>query len=152
MRTRRRRALHIASLGAEVTAWDIAPTAIHAARAAVASSRPHITFEVRDALDAGLQLAEPFDTWAEHTFFCALDPALRPRYVEAAARLLRPDGLLLGVFFIGDSRQGPPFAVTEPALRALLERHFRIERLAAATNSPGHWAGHEVMIVARAGQ
>lgn len=83
----------------------------------------------------------------EHTFFTALPPELRPRYVAAAERLLRPGGLILGLYLIGEEEGGPPFAVTEPQLRSLFAPAFEVVRLTPAANSPARWAGRERVAV-----
>ena len=44
-------------------------------------------------------LADSFDIIIEQTFFCALEPSLRPRYVEHMHNLLKPGGVLTGVLF-----------------------------------------------------
>jgi SAM-dependent methyltransferase len=142
-------ALYVAGLGAAVTGWDLAPTAIAAARVAVEARGLPATFEVRDALEPYPDALARFDTVVEHTFFCAISPMLRRRYVEAMADLLRPDGLLLGVFLLGDSSHGPPFGATASELRSVLGWRFDMERLEPAHNSPPRWSGRELCIVAR---
>ncbi len=144
-------ALAVAALGigkhdVDVTGWDIAPTAV----ASALERNLAVAFEVRDALDPAATLADAgrFDAWIEHTFFCAIPPDLRPRYVEQAARLLHPDGLLLGVFYIGDRAKGPPYGASEDELRRLFSAHFPSLQIAPTTNSTGMWAGQEVTLVA----
>jgi hypothetical protein len=100
---------------------------------------------MRDALDPEPGDAGTFDTWIEHTFFTALPPELRPRYIAAAAALLRPGGLILGVYLRGEEEGGPPFAVTERQLRALVAPAFRVVTLELAANSTGRWAGRALV-------
>lgn len=53
-----------------------------------------------------------YDLILEQTFFCALDPDLRPNYVEKMHDLLAPGGRLAGVLFdFPLSSAGPPLAV-----------------------------------------
>ena len=54
-------------------------------------------------------LTGEFDLIMEQTFFCALDPALRPAYIEKMYSLLRPGGKLTGLLFDRDFPDGPPF-------------------------------------------
>lgn len=136
-------ALYAAALGAEVTGWDLSPTAIAAAQARGLAA----TFAVRDALAPAPELAGTVDTVVEHTFFCALAPDLRPRYMAAAAGLLRPGGMLLGVFFIGDRLSGPPYGTTQEELRALAAPHFQVRQISPAAGSPGQWTGREVTVM-----
>ena len=68
----------------------------------------------------------PFDVVYERTFLCALP---RPRWPDWSARiamLVRPGGLLAGFFFFDDNERGPPFGISMPALRTLLEPAFRL--------------------------
>lgn len=71
-----------------------------------------------------------FDVVFEHTCFCAIDPAQRPRYVETIARLLKPGGQLLAIFFLNPDHheEGPPHGVTREELSVLFDPHFEIER------------------------
>ncbi len=138
-------ALYAASLGADVTGWDLSATAVAAARAEAKGRGLTATFVPRDALAPEAADLGAFDTWIEHTFFCALPPELRPRYIEAAAAILRPGGLLLGVFFVGDTAGGPPYGATIEDLGALFTPRFRPLRHVPATTSPGMWAGREVV-------
>lgn len=140
-------ALYAAELGADVTGWDLSATAIAAGRAAARTRGLGVAFAVRDALAPAPELAGTIDTVVEHTFFCALPLDVRPRYMAAAAQLLRPGGLLLGVFFIGDRHSGPPYGTTQDELRALAAPYFRVNQIKPAADSPGQWAGREVTVV-----
>lgn len=54
-----------------------------------------------------------YDRIIEQTFFCALDPQLRPQYVEHMHGLLAPGGKLVGVLFDSlPNPEGPPFGGT----------------------------------------
>jgi hypothetical protein len=80
-------------------------------------------YEVGDFLDPGWGPGMEYSGVWEHTCFCAIDPALRRRYAEAAAGLLGPGGILAGVFYLdphhpGESQDGPPFGVTAAELDA----------------------------------
>jgi SAM-dependent methyltransferase len=51
-----------------------------------------------------------YDLIVEQTFFCALEPGLRKRYVEKMASLLKPNGKLIGLLFqFPLTEAGPPF-------------------------------------------
>lgn len=123
----------LAARGHRVTGLDLAPAALELLRARLA---PAISARVEliagDVLDPPAALDGAFDGWVEHTCFCALDPELLPRYVAAAARLLRPGGLLVGAFLHFDRPGGPPYGTDPAALRALFEAAFAIEHLAPA--------------------
>ena len=61
----------------------------------------------------------------EHTCFCAIDPKERPAYVSAVAAGLKPDGFLLGIFYLNPQRtdtraaNGPPHGTTIQELESL---------------------------------
>lgn len=114
------RALAVA--GASVTGLDVAPSAVAAARQDGGGAR----FEVGDFME---WQDEPYDMVWEHTCFCAIDPARREAYAAAAARLVRPDGYLAGVFYLqpwdpGETPEPPPYATSCEEVDALLERDF----------------------------
>lgn len=139
-------ALYVATLGADVTGWDPAPSAIAAARAAAQRQGLPVAFDARDALAPAPGDVGAFDTWIEHTFFCALPPELHPRYAESAAAMVRPGGLLLGIFVLDGRPGGPPYSTTSADLLALCGPWFDLVSATPATNSPGMWAGRETML------
>ncbi|SFR49781.1 thiopurine S-methyltransferase [Robiginitalea myxolifaciens] len=90
----------------------------------------------------------PFDLILEHTFFCALPPALRSEYVRKMAALLAPDGKLAGLFFSFPlTEQGPPFGGSAAEYRALFSPYFEIKTLEQATNSIPPRMGNELFFI-----
>lgn len=73
------------------------------------------------------QLSEKhFDLIVEQTFFCALDPVLRPDYVRKMKELLKPGGKLVGLLFdFPLSEKGPPFGADEAEYLSLFSTHFQ---------------------------
>lgn len=68
-----------------------------------------------------------YDIMLEYTFFCAIDPALRPRYVETAAQLLKSGGRLIGLFFpLITDKEGPPFLVSREEVEKLFRPYFNV--------------------------
>jgi thiopurine S-methyltransferase len=68
----------------------------------------------------GLEHINKYDLMLEQTFFCAIHPTLRNSYVNLVFRILKPGGLLTGVFYETGEDDGPPFNTT----RAHILRHF----------------------------
>ena len=67
-----------------------------------------------------------YDIILEQTFFCALDPSLREKYVAKMHQLLAPGGKLVGVLFNREfEQQGPPFGGSGSAYKLLFEKHFK---------------------------
>ena len=154
-------AIALAERGAHVLAVDWSPSAI----AEVQTRSQRIaegvgSVEVSSGDFFALE-ARPVDSISEHTFFCAIDPSARPRYVERIKVWLKPGGYLFGNFFVlseDDARalprlsltssgDGPPFATTVSELRGLFASGFEELVLRPATRSepdrrPGmEWIG-----------
>uniref|UniRef100_M8C8U4 Methyltransferase domain-containing protein n=1 Tax=Aegilops tauschii TaxID=37682 RepID=M8C8U4_AEGTA len=56
---------------------------------------------------------EPFHLIFDYTFFCALDPSLRPAWAARMEELLRPDGELITLMYLPqDQDSGPPYNTT----------------------------------------
>ena len=94
-----------------------------------------------------LQPAPAFDLLVEQTFFCALDPALRPAYARQAARLLRPGGTLMGLLFDTEfAKAGPPFGGSRAEYEAYFAPYFDFRHFETATNSIKPRQGKELFI------
>lgn len=90
---------------------------------------------------------DTYDLIVEQTFFCALEPALRPDYVRHMHNLLRIGGKLCGVLFnMPLYTDHPPFGGHEKLYRELLGNTFQIEILEEAYNSIAPRAGNEIFI------
>jgi SAM-dependent methyltransferase len=88
-----------------------------------------------------------FDLLLEQTFFCAIDPSLRPKYVEHAAKLLRPNGKLAGLLFNRDfPDRNPPYGGSKAAYESLFRRHFDILQLEVSKHSIPERLGSELFI------
>ena len=90
---------------------------------------------------------ERYDLVMEQTFFCALDPALRPDYARHLNEVLAPKGRMAGLLFgVEFTEHGPPFGGTESEYRMLFEHHFDIIHLEPCTESIPPRAGRELFI------
>lgn len=90
-----------------------------------------------------------YDRIVEQTFFCALDPGLRPRYVERMHALLHPGGQLIGVLFDDPlNADKPPFGGSTAEYRRLFTPFFPTVSLTPCYNSIPPRAGREVWIQA----
>ncbi len=125
-----------------VTVIDLAPLPLARLRERVGEN-PALRLVEGDFFDH----AGPYDLVLEQTFFCALDPVLRPAYVRQMHQLLKPGGKLVGVLFNTDfENPGPPFGGSEDEYRKLFSPYFRLDVLETATNSVKPRAGREVFI------
>ena len=133
----------LAGLGARVTAIDIAPAAIAAARACGPADAA-IDYRVLDLFDLS-RTPGRFDLIVEHTCFCAIEPARREEYVDQVAAVLAPGGALVGLFYAHGRPGGPPFTVDADELRVRFGRRFAVQSLGVAAGSVLGRHGHELL-------
>ncbi len=87
------------------------------------------------------------DLIVEQTFFCALDPSLRPAYADKVFRLLRSGGHLTGLLFsVEFENEGPPFGGTAEEYRTYFEGCFGFKTFEPAYNSIQPRAGRELFV------
>jgi len=115
---------------ASVLGIDLSETAINAVARHIREN-PQIELIVGDFLDtAWLRKAVgDADCIWEHTCFCAIHPSRRGDYVESAAALLSPGGVLAGLFFVDldDEGSGPPWNCPRLELQRLFGASFEIQ-------------------------
>ena len=130
-----------------ITMLDIAPTAIKQLGKRLTRNFPgwerHLRLECGDFF----QFSGVFDLILEQTFFCALDPSLRPDYASKMRDLLAPGGKLAGVLFDRDFEGGPPFGGHTEEYQALFAPYFHIKTLAPCYNSAKPREGAEVFLI-----
>lgn len=122
-------AILLAERGYEVDLVDFAPLALEAALIEAAKRKATVFAYRQDffELPALPYHAASYDIFLEYTFFCAIDPSQRERYVKAAATLLKPGGWLVGLFFpLNIDKPGPPFVVSEDEVRRLFAPFFEV--------------------------
>lgn len=91
-----------------------------------------------------------YDLILEQTFFCALDPTLRGRYVEHMHKLLRPGGKLVGLLFNDAlNSEKPPFGGFRDDYLPLFRRWFPAVSMEPCRNSIAPRAGRELWLVAQ---
>lgn len=91
-----------------------------------------------------------YDLILEQTFFCALDPGLRPAYVQLMHALLKPGGTLAGVLFDQvPNPVGPPFGGSLEEYGALFRATFPDARFERCHNSIPPRAGRELWFSAQ---
>ncbi len=84
----------------------------------------------------------------EQTFFCALHPTLRKRYVEKMASLLEKKGKLVGLLFdFNLTEEGPPFGGSSNEYLQLFSSDFSIKTLDRCHNSIKPRFGRELFFI-----
>ncbi|MGK7960407.1 class I SAM-dependent methyltransferase [Crocosphaera sp.] len=112
----------LAEKGANVTAFDIAPSSIEWCKKRFKNSS--VNYLVADLLQLDQSWENSFDLIFESRTIQALPLKIRKEVIEAIATLLKPKGTLLIVTRIretNDHPDGPPWAVSEEELSQLFE-------------------------------
>jgi SAM-dependent methyltransferase len=87
-----------------------------------------------------------YDFIFEQTFFCALPPMLRERYVEKTHQLLAENGKLVGVLFNKNFEISPPFGGSHSEYELLFGSNFTILKMELCQNSIPKRANNELFI------
>jgi len=94
------------------------------------------------------EIEDKFDIILEQTFFCALDPKLRPAYARKCAELLKPNGKLVGLLFNTEfEKPGPPFGGSAEEYQGYFQPYFHFRTFETATNSVKPREGRELFII-----
>ncbi|MES2747342.1 MAG: SAM-dependent methyltransferase [Bacteroidota bacterium] len=89
-----------------------------------------------------------YDLIVEQTFFCALEPQLRKKYVEKMASLLQLGGKIIGLLFqFPLTEVGPPFGGSKEEYISLFQKDFTITVLETAYNSIKPRKGNELFFI-----
>ena len=113
-----------------VTVIDIAPTLVENLKKKFANNN-NITVVLGDFFEHQGQ----YDFIIEQTFFCALPPTMRQKYVWKMHQLLSDDGKLIGLLFNREFEISPPFGGSLNEYEQLFEEPFVCHSLALAGNS-----------------
>lgn len=82
------------------------------------------------------ELNDSFDLIIEQTFFCAINPDLRPKYASKMSELLLTKGKLVGLFFkIPLFKDRPPFGGTKKEYIPYFKPYFKLDIIENSYNS-----------------
>jgi len=91
---------------------------------------------------------DQFDLILEQTFFCALEPSLRSKYVEKMHSLLTEKGKIFGLLFDFELTEvGPPFGGSKEEYINLFQDKFKLKVLERAYNSIKPRDGRELFFI-----
>ncbi len=90
-----------------------------------------------------------YDLLLEQTFFCAILPEDRQKYVATAGRILKPGGMLAGLFYETGEEGGPPFNTTKENILENFSDKFVIEYLEKTPDSVERRADKELLALLR---
>ncbi len=142
-------AIEAARLGYRVSAIDFAAEAAKAAADGATAAKVPVEVLQEDLFNLWKRRPAHYDAVVEQTCFCAIEVARRPEYVDAVHALLKPGGVLFGLFYAHGRPGGPPFDTTEEEVRRVFSPKFQIERLVIAKDSFENRAGKELEAVLR---
>lgn len=133
----------LAEKGFDVTGVDFAEGAVQNCRDALSQRGLPGNIARENFFALGREHHGVYDLLLEQTFFCAIHPSDRNRYVETAARTLKPGGLLAGLFYETGGEGGPPFNTTRSDVIDHFSAEFEIESLAKTPHSHEQRKGKE---------
>jgi SAM-dependent methyltransferase len=113
-----------------VTVIDIAPTLVEILRQRF-KDNPNIKIILGDFFEH----QGTYDLILEQTFFCALPPFLRQKYVWKMHQLLTQNGILVGLLFDKTFESGPPFGGNKEEYELLFRNAFDFITFEIACNS-----------------
>jgi SAM-dependent methyltransferase len=125
-----RDAEHVASLGFDTIAFDIAESAIRGARERFPASA--VDYVVADLLSPPGEWAGGFDFVVESITVQALPPSLRPEAIARVRAMVAPGGELVvisGVREDGEQVDGPPWPLTRAELGSFAAGDVQAARL-----------------------
>lgn len=124
-----------------ITVIDIAPTLIEVLQQKFVN-QPHVKIILGDFFEHQGQ----YDWIIEQTFFCALPPTMRPKYVWKMHQLLAPKGKIAGLLFNREFEEGPPFGGNKVEYINLFSGAFTILKMDVCSNSVVPRANSELFI------
>ncbi|WP_426417125.1 methyltransferase domain-containing protein [Aestuariirhabdus sp. LZHN29] len=133
-------AVAFASAGAKVTAIDFSASALAVARENIGDAPVELRQE--DVFTSSVAEVEA-DLVYERAFLAAIPERLRETYSRWVANQVRPGGLLLGYFLLGEGRGGPPFPILGEQLDQLLSPSFECIDRQPVTDSLEVFQGQE---------
>lgn len=141
----------LARRGWQVVAEDLVPEAI--AEAKNGAGETSVEFRVGDLFRVAETDRGAFDLIVDRAAFCAMPPALWPRYLDAMADRLPEGGRLISFPFVESvvpAPEGPPFFIEPLAWKRLAETRFIIERCEdRLVDRPGTSLRRELLALAR---
>jgi SAM-dependent methyltransferase len=124
-----------------ITVIDISPTLIDNLQKKF-KNNPNIKI----VLDDFFEHQGEYDLILEQTFFCALPPTMREKYVLKMHQLLSSNGKLVGLLFNKTFESGPPFGGSQAEYKQLFKDYFDFKIMETCHNSIKPRANSELFI------
>jgi SAM-dependent methyltransferase len=124
-----------------VSVIDIAPTLVENLKTKF-KGNPNINILLGDFFEHQGE----YDVIIEQTFFCALPPTMRQKYVWKMHQLLAKEGKITGLLFNRTFESGPPFGGSQEEYTLLFQQAFDFLKMEVCKNSATPRAGSELFI------
>ena len=124
-----------------ITVIDIAPTPLAVLKEKF-KNNPNIKIVLGDFFEH----QGKYDLIIEQTFFCALTPTMRQKYVWKMHQLLAEEGILSGLLFNRMFESGPPFGGSKEEYEQLFTSTFDFIKINLSENSAAPRANSELSI------
>ena len=124
-----------------ITVVDIAPTPV-----AVLKEKFKNNSNIQIILGDFFEHRGKYDLIIEQTFFCALPPFMRQKYVWKMHQLLADDGILAGLLFNRTFESGPPFGGSKEEYEMLFKDAFDFLIMDVSKHSIAPRANSELFI------
>jgi SAM-dependent methyltransferase len=141
--------MFFAERGFQVTGVDYTSGAVELLRKTLKDKKLNANILQQDFFSLDVAHDRAYDSLLEQTFFCAIHPEQRSAYVETVSRILKPGGLLFGLFYETGEEGGPPFNTTESDIRNYFSDAFDVDRLEKCSFSSEKRQGKEWLAVMR---
>ena len=115
---------------ANITVIDIAPTLVEKLKEKFKN-----TTAIRIIQGDFFEHKGSYDLILEQTFFCALPPQMRQKYVWKMHQLLADEGILAGLLFNKTFESGPPFGGSKEEYEKLFKDAFHYIKMEVSPNS-----------------
>jgi methyl halide transferase len=139
--------LFLAENGFEVTGVDYSDGAVTYLRNALKERNLKGQILQQDFFSLNSSHDELYDLIIEQTFFCAISPQYRQDYVSNVSRILKPGGILVGLFYHTDKEGGPPYNTTREDLETHFSEKFKIIKLEKETSSAEQRKNKEWLVI-----
>ena len=143
-------AIMFSKSGFNVTAVDFAPSPIKYINEKAAELSLTINTIQENIFSLTPDHNNQFDYIIEQTCFCAIDPGNRKKYHNLVYNLLKPGGLIIGLWYPLDkklSEGGPAFGVSEKEIKKLFNQGWELIEERFPVNSIEPRSGREKLII-----
>lgn len=140
-------AIFLAERGFQITAVDYARGAVALLDNVLVKKNLSGEVLIHDFFKLDSEYNNSFDLMLEHTFFCAISPVMRQKYVTTAGRILKSGALLVGLFYETGEEGGPPFNTRKRDIEEHFSQEFEIEALEKTSHSAERRQGKEWLAI-----